>query len=134
MQDEDNFFLVSQKQILYILPKYFIGIYITYYLYAASSTAAVISLQFIKFIHKNYYTCLYIREINSETRTSLSHSTIFLLNVREPLKQRKLDFIKAKHIFVRIQFMVIDFGKSRFSESKSDNLEQNVRYSLPIVL
>ena len=42
----------------YILRKYLISIYIAYYLYAASSTAAVISLKFIKLIDKNYYACL----------------------------------------------------------------------------
>ena len=42
----------------YILPKYFTNIYITPCLYATSSTAAVISLQFIQLIHKNYYACL----------------------------------------------------------------------------
>ena len=64
------------------------------------------------------------REINSETAKSLSNSAKFLDTVQEPLKQSKLDFNKAKHIFVRIQFMVIDFGKSRFSDNKSDNLEK----------
>ena len=48
---------------------------------------------------------------------------IFLHTVREPLKQSKLDFNKSKHIFVRIQFMLIDIGKSRFSDNKSDKLE-----------
>ena len=38
-------------------------------------------------------------------------------------KQSKLDFNKAKDIFVCIQFMVIYFGKSRFSDNKLDNLE-----------
>ena len=74
-------------------------------------------------IHSQELLRMSLNSRNSETATSLLNSTTFLLNVREPLKQRKLDFIKAKHIFVRIQFMVIDFGKSCFSESKSDNLE-----------
>ena len=42
----------------YIQRKYFISIYVIYYLHAASSAAGVISLQFIKLIHKNYYACL----------------------------------------------------------------------------
>ena len=44
--------------IFFVLRKYFINIYITYYLCATHSTVAVISLHFIKLIHKNYYACL----------------------------------------------------------------------------
>ena len=43
--------------IFFVLRKYFINIYITYYLCATHSTVAVISLHFIKLIHKNYYAC-----------------------------------------------------------------------------
>ena len=56
-------------------------------------------------------------------KTSLSNSATFLRNVREPLKQSQLEFNGAKHIFVGIQLMVINFGKSRFSDNKLDNLE-----------
>ena len=57
--------------------------------------------------------------MSSETTALLSNSTTYLHTVLEPVKQSKLDLKKAKHIFARIQFMVIDFGKS----DKSDNLE-----------
>ena len=51
----------------YILEKYFINIYITYYVYAASSTAAIISLQFIKLIHKDHYACPQKQQHYSQT-------------------------------------------------------------------
>ena len=86
------------------------------------------SLQFTYLIHKKYI-CLQIREINSET-TSFSNSATFLHSVREPLKQIKLDFNKGKHIFVCIQIMVTDIGKSRFWDNKSDNI---LNYQLKLV-
>ena len=65
--------------------------------------------------------------LNSRNRFRNNNITpklaIFRHTARKPLKQSKLDFKKAKHIFVRIWLMVIDFGKSRFSDNKSDNLE-----------
>ena len=57
-------------------------------------------------------------------RTSLLNSATFLHTVQELLKERQRDFNKANHIFVRIQFTVIDFGKSRFSDNKSDILKE----------
>ena len=57
--------------------------------------------------------------MSSETTALLSNSTTYLHTVLEPVKQSKLDLNKAKYIFARIQFMVIDFGKS----DESDNLE-----------
>ena len=90
-----------------LLWKYFINIYVRYYLCGADSTAAVISLQFIKSIQNNY---LETKFWNSETTTSLWNSPTFLQAVRKSLKHSKLDFKKSKHFFVRIQFIVIDFG------------------------
>ena len=55
----------------------------------------------------------------------LSHSSsdAFLYTVREPRKQRRLDFNNAKQTFDLTQFATTDFDRLRFSDNKSDSRE-----------
>ena len=55
--------------------------------------------------------------------TSHSSSDVFLHTVREPRKQRRLDFNNAKQTFDLTQFPTTDFGRLRFSNSRSDSRE-----------
>ena len=55
--------------------------------------------------------------------TSHSSTDVFLNTVREPRKQRRLDFNNAKQTFDLTQFATTDFGRLRFSNSRSDSRE-----------
>ena len=55
--------------------------------------------------------------------TSHSSSDVFLQTVREPRKQRRLDFNNAKQAFDLTQFETTDFGRLRFSDNRSDSRE-----------
>ena len=52
--------------------------------------------------------------------TSHSSSNVFLNMVREPRKQRRLDFNNAKQTFDLTQFATTDFGRLRFSDNRSN--------------
>ena len=55
--------------------------------------------------------------------TSHSSSDVFLHTVREPRKQKRLDFNNAKQIFGITQFAATDFGRLCFSDNRSDSRE-----------
>ena len=55
--------------------------------------------------------------------TSHFSSDVFLHTVREPRKQRRLDFNNAKQTFDLTQFATTDFGRLCFSNSRSDSRE-----------
>ena len=56
---------------------------------------------------------------------SASHSSsdASLHTVREPRKQKGLDFNKVKQIFDLTEFATTDFCRSRFSDNRSDRWE-----------
>ena len=58
--------------VFFILRKHFINIYITYYLHTANSTAAVISLQFIKLIGQKllFFMSKFKKRIQKQQRHS----------------------------------------------------------------
>ena len=55
--------------------------------------------------------------------TSHFSSDVFLHTVREPRKQRRLDFNNAKQTFDLTQFATTDLGRLCFSNSRSDSRE-----------
>ena len=56
--------------------------------------------------------------------TSHSSSDVFLDTVREPRKQRRLEFNNAKQTFDLTQFVTTNFGRLSFSDNRSDSREQ----------
>ena len=56
-----------------------------------------------------------------EIPTSHSSSDAFLHNVREPRKQRRLDFNNTKQAFYLTKFVTTDFGRLRVSDNRSDS-------------
>ena len=97
---------------VFILQKYFINIDITYYLYAARSTAAVINLQFVKLIHKNKF-----RNNNITLKLCIISAHCPELHTVHCL------FQQSKVYFCLYPVHGYWFGGWHFSDNKSDNLE-----------
>ena len=70
----------------------------------------------------------------SDTTTSISKSAVFLQTVLDPLKQSRRDFSNTKQIFVRIQLLEIDYGRSLFSDSFVPNASKTFGTLFPLPL
>ena len=113
----------------YNFRKFFFQIY-QYLFYDSAYNFRKKDFQIYQYFFYDYHL-VYILATMWDTATSISNSAVFLQTVLDPLKQSKLDFSNTKQIFVRIQLLEIDYGRSLFSDSFVPNASKTFGTPFP---